>query len=101
MINPRRGIFLLRGTREWKESTEEEERWALKSNYAFPRVTGAIQEFGLDDDTALTEKLINEGDVACVPGTAFGSPGYLRLSFASSMEELGEALGRIKRVLSA
>ena len=69
--------------------------------YAFPRVTGAIGEFGLADDTALTEKLISEGDVACVPGTAFGSPGYLRLSFASSLEALEEALGRIKRVLSA
>jgi aspartate aminotransferase len=68
--------------------------------YAFPRVTGAIDQFGLADDTALTEKLINEGDVACVPGTAFGSPGYLRLSFASSLEALEEALGRIKRVLS-
>ena len=69
--------------------------------YAFPRVTGAIEACGLADDTALTEKLINEADVACVPGTAFGSTGYLRLSFASSIEALEEALGRIKRVLSA
>ena len=69
--------------------------------YAFPRVTGAIEACGLADDTALTEKLINEADVAGVPGTAFGSPGYLRLSFASSIEELEEALRRIKRVLAA
>ena len=69
--------------------------------YAFPRVTGAIEARGLDDDSALTELLLNEADVACVPGTAFGAPGYLRISFACSLETLKEAVSRIKRVLAA
>ena len=69
--------------------------------YAFPRVTGALQRKRLVSDTDLVELLINDADVACVPGTAFGAPGYLRLSFASSMESLDEALKRIKRVLMA
>ena len=69
--------------------------------YAFPRVTEALQAHGLQSDAELTELLINKADVACVPGTAFGAPGYIRISFANSMEMLEEALNRIKRVLSA
>ena len=69
--------------------------------YAFPRITGALEARGLTSDAELTELLINEANVACVPGGAFGAPGYLRISFASSMESLREALERIKRVLSA
>lgn len=69
--------------------------------YAFPHVTDALRAHGLQSDAELTELLINEADVACVPGTAFGAPGYMRISFASSMEMLEEALNRIKRVLSA
>ncbi len=69
--------------------------------YAFPRVSGALQSMNLASDTDLVELLINEANVACVPGTAFGAPGYLRLSFACSMETLQEAINRIKRVVSA
>jgi len=38
--------------------------------------------------------------VACVPGSAFGAPGYMRLSFACSMQTLEEAIKRIKQVIS-
>ncbi len=69
--------------------------------YAFPRVTEAMNGKSLASDTDLVELLINEADVACVPGMAFGAPGYIRLSFACSMETLEEAINRIKRVLMA
>ena len=69
--------------------------------YAFPRVTGALGSLGLKNDVELTEFLLNEADVAVVPGSAFGAPGYLRLSFACSMEALHEAIHRIKRAVSA
>jgi aspartate aminotransferase len=71
------------------------------SFYAFPRVQEALTRLRLDDDTALAEKLINEADVACVPGTAFGAPGYLRISFASALGTLQEAVNRLNRVLAA
>ena len=67
--------------------------------YAFPSVQGALERLGLADDAALAELLLNDADVACVPGTAFGAPGYLRISFATSLEQLREALRRIGRVL--
>jgi aspartate aminotransferase len=69
--------------------------------YAFPRVSDAIERLGLADDTALTEHLLNEANVAVVPGSAFGAEGYLRLSFACSMDTLQQAVNRIKEVVSA
>ena len=69
--------------------------------YAFPRVTGALEQLGLGSDTELAELLLNEADVAVVPGSAFGAPGYLRLSFACSLDTLEEAVRRIKQVLAA
>lgn len=69
--------------------------------YAFPRVTGALEAMDLANDVALTQRLIEVGDVAVVPGSAFGAPGYIRLSFACSMAQLEEAVRRMKRVVCA
>jgi len=68
--------------------------------YAFPDVSGAIEAKGLPDDGALCELLLNEAGVAVVPGSAFGAPGYIRLSFATSLDILQEAVSRIRRVLA-
>ena len=68
--------------------------------YAFPRVTGALEAHGLKDDFALVERLLKEAVVVLVPGTPFGSPGYVRISFACSLEQLEESVDRIKRVLA-
>lgn len=69
--------------------------------YAFPEVTAAMQALKIENDVDFVEYLLNAADVALVPGSAFGAPGYLRLSFACSMETLQEAIQRIKRALSA
>ncbi|NNC58162.1 MAG: pyridoxal phosphate-dependent aminotransferase [Woeseiaceae bacterium] len=69
--------------------------------YAFPKVAGAMQLKGFATDLELVELLLNEADVACVPGSAFGTPHYLRLSFACSMDSLQEAVKRMKRALAA
>ncbi len=68
--------------------------------YAFPDVSEAMKMKGCKDDTEFSSLLLNEGEVALVPGSAFGAPGYIRLSFATSMEILEEAVARIKRVMS-
>jgi aspartate aminotransferase len=68
--------------------------------YAFPSMQGVINSHAeARDDVALAEFLLNEAEVALVPGSAFGAPGYMRLSFATSMEQLDKALQRIKKVL--
>lgn len=68
--------------------------------YAFANVTAAIRNLGLPDDLAFAEHLLTAG-VAVVPGSAFGAPGHMRLSFACSMETLDEALKRIGKALGA
>lgn len=68
--------------------------------YAFPCVQGAINRLdGVNTDVELADKLLKEAEVALVPGSAFGAPGYMRLSYATSMEQLKEALRRIKAIL--
>ncbi len=69
--------------------------------YAFPRVLDALQNLNLKTDADLASYLVAEADVAVVPGSAFGAEGYLRLSFACSLETLAEALARIKRAVTA
>lgn len=69
--------------------------------YAFPRVTGAMQAKGLKDDFELVKLILEEAIVVMVPGTPFGSPGYVRISFACSLEQLEESVRRIKAVLAA
>jgi aspartate aminotransferase len=69
--------------------------------YAFPKVTAAMERLGLESDIEFATFLVNKADVAVVPGSAFGAPGYLRLSFACSMQSLQEAVQRINRAVSA
>ena len=69
--------------------------------YAFADVTRAMAQLGCRDDIEFTELLLNEAGVAVVPGSGFGAPGHMRLSFASSLPTLEKALERIARTLSA
>lgn len=64
--------------------------------YSFPNCQAVIEKLdGVTDDVALGEYFINRAGVAMVPGSAFGAPGYMRISFATSMENLENALDRI------
>ena len=53
------------------------------------------------DDVELAAWMLESAGVAMVPGTAFGAPGHLRLSFATSMENLQACVQRIKDALGA
>ena len=67
--------------------------------YAFPNVQGLIDRLeDINSDVELAEYILEHAGVALVPGSAFGSPGYMRLSFATSMENLDEALRRISQL---
>ena len=74
--------------------------------YAFPdaRVAiAALHQKGIlkePTDLALSEYLLVDAGVAVVPGSAFGSEGYIRLSFATSMDNLTKALERIAKALA-
>ena len=66
--------------------------------YSFPRVEGLIKRLGLKDDVELSTYCLEELNIALVPGSAFGAPGYVRFSFATSMENIKQAVTRLGSV---
>lgn len=69
----------------------------LGAFYVFPNIQGTGK-----DSRTLSDYLLNEANVACLSGTAFGKygEGYLRFSYANSMENIHEALTRIDKAVS-
>ena len=73
--------------------------------YAFPYAQDAIDRLfkaniiSKNNDIGLCEYLLDKANVAVVPGSAFGAEGYFRLSFATSMKNLVEAISRIKKAV--
>jgi aspartate aminotransferase len=68
--------------------------------YVFPSVKKLIARLeGINDDLEFSEYLIEKAGVALVPGSAFGCPGHIRISIATSMANLQNALERIKKAV--
>ncbi|HEX7079035.1 MAG TPA: pyridoxal phosphate-dependent aminotransferase [Candidatus Eisenbacteria bacterium] len=69
--------------------------------YVFPDLSeriGAARN-GVTDAATLCDFLIDEAKIVCVPGSAFGMEGHVRLSYAVSESDIGEGLGRLERAL--
>ncbi len=74
--------------------------------YAFPAVRGLIGKSTpegkrLESDLDVTAYLLDAARVAVVPGTAFGAPGYVRLSYAASQSQIREGVSRIASAATA
>ncbi|MBI5756113.1 MAG: pyridoxal phosphate-dependent aminotransferase [Nitrospirae bacterium] len=73
------------------------------SFYVFPNISGILgRKFGnvvLDSSVKFAEYLLNEAKVAVVPGEPFGAPGYVRLSYATSMENIEKGIDRIEAAM--
>ncbi len=68
--------------------------------YVFPNIEKLIDKLdGINSDLDFAEYLIEKAGVALVPGSAFGCPGHIRISIATSMENLTNALDRIKKAI--
>ena len=67
--------------------------------YLFPEVRSVIESKGFADDIEFSSFLIDEANVAVIPGSAFGAEGSIRISYATSMELLKESISRIKSSL--
>ena len=63
--------------------------------YVYPNVGTYLKKDGLGDSIALAEKLLDEARVAVVPGVAFGTHEHLRISYATSQEQIDEGLRRL------
>ena len=71
------------------------------SFFVFPDVSGVLaRRDDLADDVALAEYLLEQGELAVVPGAAFGTPDCLRLSTANSMDVLKDAMARMRKLLA-
>ncbi|HEY3130343.1 MAG TPA: pyridoxal phosphate-dependent aminotransferase [Acidobacteriota bacterium] len=66
--------------------------------YLFPNVSDYLRP-NVPDSVALAKYLLNEAGVAIVPGSAFGAEGYVRISYATSMELLADGIGRMRVAL--
>jgi len=67
--------------------------------YSFPNVEGAMQALKCASSVEFAKRLMSEIAVATVPGEAFGVPGYLRLSYALSIERIRAGLDRLRGLL--
>ena len=67
--------------------------------YLFPEVRSVIESKGFADDIEFSSFLIDQANVAVIPGSAFGAEGSIRISYATSMELLKESISRIKSSL--
>ena len=68
--------------------------------YIFPDFSGVIETMdSVKNDIELAEFFLEKAEVALVPGSAFGAPGYMRISFATSMENLEQAMQRLQQAL--
>ena len=73
------------------------------SFYVFPNISGILgRKFNntvLDSSVKLAEYFLNEAKVAAVPGDAFGAPGFMRLSYATSMDNIEKGLDRLESAI--
>jgi aspartate aminotransferase len=77
--------------------------WPGGAFYAFPNVSvhlGEGKNAAANNCTELAKLLLEKAHVALVPGEAFGAPGFLRLSYATSIERIEEGLRRLEKFFS-
>lgn len=65
--------------------------------YLFPSIAGVMARKNIHSDIEFAEKLLQDVGIALVPGSAFGTPGCIRLSFATSLDILKSAMTRLKK----
>jgi aspartate aminotransferase len=68
--------------------------------YSFPSIEGLLNKKpGITNDLEFSEYLLNEAELAVIPGSASGAPGYIRICYTTSMEKLVEAMARMKKAI--
>lgn len=69
--------------------------------YTFPCIEGLYNpSLGVTNDLELAEYLLKEAEIAIIPGSAFGAPGYIRMCYTTSMSNLVEAMKRLHKAVA-
>jgi aspartate aminotransferase len=63
--------------------------------YLFPDISALLSPDGVATSAAFAERLLDEHQVAVTPGEGFGAPGYIRISYATSLDTLKRGAERI------
>lgn len=69
--------------------------------YLLPEVSEAVRETGFEDTDAFARALLEEAEVAVIPGSGFGAPDTIRLSYATELSQFKEAVRRIREFVEA
>lgn len=88
----------------WERLTGEPRVQCVKpagAFYLFPEIGGLLEATGIRTSGEFAQRLLDEVRVALTAGEAFDAPGYVRLSYATSLERLEEGAARIKRFVEA
>jgi aspartate aminotransferase len=67
--------------------------------YCFPDFSHYIQRKKFQDDNQLAMDILEKLNIILVPGSAFGAPNHLRISYATSMQDIQEGLGKLEEYL--
>ncbi len=114
-IAQKAGVAALKGPQDflgdWLKAFDERRRYMVEklnsipgvtctmpkgAFYAFPNVKAVIEKGGFKDDFEFADFLLENAKIAAVPGSAFGYPGYMRFSYATSMENIKKGLDRFE-----
>jgi aspartate aminotransferase len=69
--------------------------------YTFPNIEGLLNKNPkVTNDLELAEYLLQAAELALIPGSAFGTPGHIRISYTASMLQLVEAMGRLRKAIA-
>ncbi len=93
----KRRDFVINRLRQIPGVTTAEPRGAF---YAYPNISDALQRKGIASPMEFAERLLAEAHVAVVPGEAFGTDKHIRISYATSMQELERGLDRIHKFIT-
>lgn len=93
----RRREFVLRRLKEIPGISCAEPMGAF---YVYPNIGAALGRNGIENTAQFAERLLQEQQVAVVPGEAFGTGAHVRISYATSMQELERGLDRIQKFLA-
>ncbi|MCC7104910.1 MAG: pyridoxal phosphate-dependent aminotransferase [Chloroflexi bacterium] len=90
--------FRVRRDRVWEWLTEDPRFTCVKPRgafYLFPYLAGVLQAAGVSSTAEFAEELLKEVHVALPAGEGFDAPGFVRISYATSMEQLREGISRL------
>jgi len=68
--------------------------------YAYPNISAAFGRGSIRDSVDFSARLLEKAHVAVTPGEAFGTTDHVRISYATSMEQLDKGIGRIREFMA-